>query len=132
MLSHERALDRNLRFLPVLCVGAGCLPRGLTSVFLLPRWLFEGLGRDKAEELLQLPDTKIGSFMIRESETKKGESLPLLCVQVRGAAVLRADSLCGPSSLLPRRMQITPMSCAACSPHAVVRGQRQSSATRNG
>ncbi|MBV98921.1 Src-like-adapter, partial [Eschrichtius robustus] len=35
-------------------------------------WLFEGLGRDKAEELLQLPDTKIGSFMIRESETKRG------------------------------------------------------------
>ncbi|XP_043835256.1 LOW QUALITY PROTEIN: src-like-adapter [Dromiciops gliroides] len=35
-------------------------------------WLFEGLGRDKAEELLLLPDTKIGSFMIRESETKKG------------------------------------------------------------
>ncbi|XP_037357488.1 src-like-adapter isoform X2 [Talpa occidentalis] len=35
-------------------------------------WLFEGLGRDKAEELLQLPDTKMGSFMIRESETKKG------------------------------------------------------------
>uniref|UniRef100_G1M2J3 Src like adaptor n=1 Tax=Ailuropoda melanoleuca TaxID=9646 RepID=G1M2J3_AILME len=34
-------------------------------------WLFEGLGRDKAEELLQLPDTKMGSFMIRESETKK-------------------------------------------------------------
>ncbi|XP_012662477.1 src-like-adapter isoform X1 [Otolemur garnettii] len=35
-------------------------------------WLFEGLGRDKAEELLQLPDTKVGSFMIRASETKKG------------------------------------------------------------
>ncbi|XP_044540312.1 src-like-adapter [Gracilinanus agilis] len=35
-------------------------------------WLFEGLGRDKAEELLLLPDTKMGSFMIRESETKKG------------------------------------------------------------
>ncbi|XP_029416187.1 src-like-adapter [Nannospalax galili] len=35
-------------------------------------WLFEGLGREKAEELLQLPDTKIGSFMIRKSETKKG------------------------------------------------------------
>ncbi|XP_006830778.1 PREDICTED: src-like-adapter isoform X1 [Chrysochloris asiatica] len=35
-------------------------------------WLFEGLGRDKAEELLQLPDTKMGSFMVRESETKKG------------------------------------------------------------
>lgn len=47
----------------------------LMSAFLLPSWLFEGLGRDKAEELLQLPDTKIGSFMIRESETKKGEQL---------------------------------------------------------
>ncbi|KAM9163723.1 src-like-adapter [Pangshura tecta] len=35
-------------------------------------WLFEGLGREKAEELLQLPDTKVGSFMIRESETRKG------------------------------------------------------------
>ncbi|XP_077023845.1 src-like-adapter isoform X2 [Tamandua tetradactyla] len=35
-------------------------------------WLFEGLGRDKAEELLQLPDTKMGSFMVRKSETKKG------------------------------------------------------------
>lgn len=45
----------------------------LTAVFLLSSWLFEGLGRDKAEELLQLPDTKVGSFMIRESETKKGE-----------------------------------------------------------
>lgn len=43
------------------------------AVLFTPRWLFEGLGRDKAEELLQLPDTKIGSFMIRESETKKGK-----------------------------------------------------------
>lgn len=45
-------------------------------------WLFEGLGRDKAEELLQLPDTKIGSFMIRESETKKGELFFFLLVVV--------------------------------------------------
>lgn len=111
---------------------SGCLPRGLTSVFLLPSWLFEGLGRDKAEELLQLPDTKIGSFMIRESETKKGESLPLVFVRVRGAAMLGADSRRGSSSLLPWRMQITPMSCAACSPHTVLRGPRQSSGTRNG
>nr|XP_020662075.1 src-like-adapter [Pogona vitticeps] len=35
-------------------------------------WLFEGLGREKAEELLLLPNTKIGSFMIRKSETTKG------------------------------------------------------------
>uniref|UniRef100_F7I605 Src like adaptor n=1 Tax=Callithrix jacchus TaxID=9483 RepID=F7I605_CALJA len=43
-------------------------------------WLFEGLGRDKAEELLQLPDTKVGSFMIRESETKKEVADGLCCV----------------------------------------------------
>ncbi|KAM4687622.1 src-like-adapter [Discoglossus pictus] len=35
-------------------------------------WLFDGVGREKSEELLQLPDTKNGSFMIRQSETKKG------------------------------------------------------------
>ncbi|KAE8599702.1 hypothetical protein XENTR_v10017292 [Xenopus tropicalis] len=35
-------------------------------------WLFEGVGREKSEELLQLPDTKNGSFMIRQSETEKG------------------------------------------------------------
>lgn len=43
--------------------------------FLLHSWLFEGLGREKAEELLQLPNTKVGSFMIRESETRKGEKI---------------------------------------------------------
>lgn len=46
--------------------------------FLLHSWLFEGLGREKAEELLQLPNTKVGSFMIRESETRKGEKKWLL------------------------------------------------------
>lgn len=68
--------------------------RILMAVFLLPSWLFEGLGRDKAEELLQLPDTKIGSFMIRESETKRGEQPPIH-LSVRGSdmqALLRADS----------------------------------------
>ncbi|XP_074842747.1 src-like-adapter isoform X2 [Carettochelys insculpta] len=43
-------------------------------------WLFEGLGREKAEELLQLPDTKVGSFMIRESETRKEVPDGLCCV----------------------------------------------------
>ena len=59
-----------------LCGGQGGRGRAQDphTVFLLPRWLFEGLGRDKAEELLLLPDTKMGSFMIRESETKKGEA----------------------------------------------------------
>ncbi|KAM9488891.1 src-like-adapter [Clarias gariepinus] len=30
-------------------------------------WLFEGVARQKAEELLQLPGNRVGSFMIRES-----------------------------------------------------------------
>lgn len=71
-------------------------------------WLFEGLGRDKAEELLQLPDTKIGSFMIRESETKKGEQppthLPMLGSDKQ--VWLLADSFMTRSpSLLPRTRQ---------------------------
>ncbi|XP_011369407.1 src-like-adapter [Pteropus vampyrus] len=66
----ELAPDLNFHTPPVFC-GESVL-RTLTSAFSLPSWLFEGLGRDKAEELLQLPDTKIGSFMIRESETKTG------------------------------------------------------------
>uniref|UniRef100_A0A2K6EPI2 Src like adaptor n=1 Tax=Propithecus coquereli TaxID=379532 RepID=A0A2K6EPI2_PROCO len=62
-------------------------------------WLFEGLGRDKAEELLQLPDTKVGSFMIRESETKKEVADGLCCVlttpcltQSTAAPAVRASS----------------------------------------
>lgn len=61
-------------FLHPSCLLVGRVHSGYSQLsFLVPSWLFEGLGRDKAEELLQLPDTKIGSFMIRESETKKGE-----------------------------------------------------------
>ncbi|XP_060777868.1 src-like-adapter [Neoarius graeffei] len=30
-------------------------------------WLFEGVARQKAEELLQLPGNRVGSFMVRES-----------------------------------------------------------------
>ncbi|KAJ8415765.1 hypothetical protein AAFF_G00403220 [Aldrovandia affinis] len=35
-------------------------------------WLFEGVVRQKAEELLHLPGNKGGSFMIRESAREKG------------------------------------------------------------
>ncbi|XP_036393904.1 src-like-adapter [Megalops cyprinoides] len=35
-------------------------------------WLFEGVVRQKAEELLHLPGNRIGSFMIRESTREKG------------------------------------------------------------
>ncbi|XP_032897726.1 src-like-adapter 2 [Amblyraja radiata] len=36
------------------------------------RWLFEGISREKAEELLLLPSNQSGAFMIRDSQTRKG------------------------------------------------------------
>ncbi|XP_067834763.1 src-like-adapter isoform X1 [Heptranchias perlo] len=42
-------------------------------------WLFEGIGRQKAEELLQLSSNRIGSFLIRQSESQKGT----YCLSVR-------------------------------------------------
>ncbi|KAG7477937.1 hypothetical protein MATL_G00074860 [Megalops atlanticus] len=35
-------------------------------------WLFEGISREKAEELLLLPHNQAGSFIIRESQTRRG------------------------------------------------------------
>ncbi|XP_018618578.1 src-like-adapter [Scleropages formosus] len=35
-------------------------------------WLFEGVGRQNAEELLQLPGHRAGSFLIRESTSEQG------------------------------------------------------------
>ncbi|KAK6327865.1 src like adaptor 1a [Coregonus clupeaformis] len=35
-------------------------------------WLFEGVARQKAEELLRLPGNRVGSFMIRESTQQRG------------------------------------------------------------
>ncbi|XP_010211112.1 PREDICTED: src-like-adapter 2 [Tinamus guttatus] len=37
------------------------------------RWLYEGISREKAEELLLRPGNCSGSFLIRESQTRKGE-----------------------------------------------------------
>ncbi|XP_055458186.1 src-like-adapter 2 [Psammomys obesus] len=36
------------------------------------RWLFEGLSREKAEELLLLPGNPGGAFLIRDSQTRRG------------------------------------------------------------
>ncbi|XP_008108170.2 src-like-adapter 2 [Anolis carolinensis] len=36
------------------------------------RWLYEGISRTKAEELLLLPYNREGSFLIRESQMRKG------------------------------------------------------------
>ncbi|KAM8966541.1 src-like-adapter [Pelodytes ibericus] len=53
-------------------------------------WLFEGVGREKSEELLQLPDTKNGAFMVRQSETKKGSySLSVKQRQVKHYRIFR-------------------------------------------
>lgn len=40
----------------------------------LRRWLYEGVSRQKAEELLLRPGNHSGSFLIRESQTRRGES----------------------------------------------------------
>ncbi|NXJ01197.1 SLAP2 protein, partial [Psophia crepitans] len=36
------------------------------------RWLYEGVSRQKAEELLLQPGNRSGSFLIRESQTRRG------------------------------------------------------------
>ncbi|XP_067834764.1 src-like-adapter isoform X2 [Heptranchias perlo] len=43
-------------------------------------WLFEGIGRQKAEELLQLSSNRIGSFLIRQSESQKEVVDGLCCL----------------------------------------------------
>eukprot|EP00062_Callorhinchus_milii_P025740 gi/632987050/ref/XP_007910580.1/ PREDICTED: src-like-adapter [Callorhinchus milii] len=42
-------------------------------------WLFEGVGRQKAEELLELPANRLGSFMVRQSDSQRGS----YCLSVR-------------------------------------------------
>lgn len=39
---------------------------------LLCRWLFKGLGRHKAEELLMQSPNRMGAFIVRESESQPG------------------------------------------------------------
>lgn len=41
--------------------------------FLLLRWFFKGVSRKDAERQLLAPGNKVGSFMIRDSETTKGK-----------------------------------------------------------
>ncbi|XP_021102596.1 src-like-adapter 2 isoform X2 [Heterocephalus glaber] len=39
---------------------------------IISEWLYEGLSREKAEELLLLPGNPGGAFLIRESQTRRG------------------------------------------------------------
>lgn len=44
-------------------------------VLCLHRWLYTGVSRYKAIELLMLPNNQNGAFLVRESETTAGLSL---------------------------------------------------------
>uniref|UniRef100_A0A674N7J6 Src like adaptor 1a n=2 Tax=Takifugu rubripes TaxID=31033 RepID=A0A674N7J6_TAKRU len=56
-------------------------------------WLFEGVGRQKAEELLSLPGNKVGSFMVRESSRERGTySLSVKHRSVKHYRIYRLDN----------------------------------------
>ncbi|KAI5621849.1 src-like-adapter [Silurus asotus] len=56
-------------------------------------WLFEGVGRQKAEELLQLPGNTVGSFLIRESPGQRGVySLSVRHRSIKHYKILRLDN----------------------------------------
>ncbi|XP_037548805.1 src like adaptor 1a [Nematolebias whitei] len=57
------------------------------------RWLFEGVGRQKAEELLLLPGNKVGSFLVRESTSERGlYSLSVRHRQIKHYRIFRLDN----------------------------------------
>ncbi|KAM4540178.1 src like adaptor 1a [Odontesthes bonariensis] len=56
-------------------------------------WLFEGVGRQKAEELLHLPGNRVGSFLVRESSTERGMySLSVNHRIIKHYRILRLDN----------------------------------------
>ncbi|XP_064839070.1 src-like-adapter isoform X2 [Oncorhynchus masou masou] len=65
-------------------------------------WLFEGVARQKAEELLRLPVNRVGSFMIRESTQQRDSADGLCCV-------LTGPCLCGTANLLDTTTQPPPV-----------------------
>ncbi|NXL83686.1 SLAP2 protein, partial [Alectura lathami] len=52
--------------------GKECLIPSSCVAKVRHRWLYEGVSREKAEELLLQPGNRSGSFLIRESQTRKG------------------------------------------------------------
>lgn len=53
--------------------GKECLIPSSCVAKVWHRWLYEGISREKAEELLLRPGNHSGSFLIRQSQTRKGE-----------------------------------------------------------
>ncbi|XP_075624904.1 src-like-adapter 2 isoform X4 [Balearica regulorum gibbericeps] len=52
--------------------GAAAVLRMGEQLRVLSEWLYEGVSRQKAEELLLQPGNHSGSFLIRESQTRRG------------------------------------------------------------
>ncbi|XP_048818545.1 src-like-adapter 2 isoform X2 [Lagopus muta] len=52
--------------------GKECLIPSSCVAKVRHRWLYEGVSREKAEELLLLPGNHSGAFLIRESQTRRG------------------------------------------------------------
>eukprot|EP00075_Anas_platyrhynchos_P039269 XP_027328522.1 src-like-adapter 2 isoform X3 [Anas platyrhynchos] len=52
--------------------GKECLIPSSCVAKVWHRWLYEGISREKAEELLLRPGNHSGSFLIRQSQTRKG------------------------------------------------------------
>ncbi|XP_066482071.1 src-like-adapter 2 [Tiliqua scincoides] len=55
-----------------VATGKDCYVPSNHIVKISHRWLYEGISREKAEELLLLPLNHQGSFLIRESQMRKG------------------------------------------------------------
>lgn len=75
---REGCQDRNVYCVVLRCAVLYCAVfcRAVLCCVLLYcavcSWLFEGVERQKAEELLELPTNQLGSFMVRESSRERG------------------------------------------------------------
>ncbi|XP_048351859.1 src-like-adapter 2 isoform X3 [Sphaerodactylus townsendi] len=60
------------------------------------RWLYDGISREKAEELLMMPSNRDGSFLIRKSQMRK-DSQDGLCCRLQEPCFIQGSD----SGLLP-------------------------------
>ncbi|XP_060238926.1 src-like-adapter 2 isoform X2 [Meriones unguiculatus] len=65
------------------------------------RWLFEGLSREKAEELLLLPGNPGGAFLIRDSQTRRELADDICCVLREPCVLQKLGPLPGKDTPLP-------------------------------
>lgn len=78
---------------------AAWLPPELPSLF--SRWFFRSISRKEAERQLLAPMNKAGSFLIRESETSKGERQGLTPTWSPGSPTHGSSGAEEPGSLHP-------------------------------